>query len=168
MLHDIAAGPGRKEALSVDQLIVHRQHQHGQIGSLRMDIAHEFQAVPLRERDVHDDDIRRQRADRGTRLSFRLHLTTNGQIRFGLDHASQALPHDRMVVDDEYAPLHRDAGRAWSARREFHCDQDSGGPTLTPGSRSTLAVSMGNEQWIDAPPSVPVSIVSSPPSICAR
>ncbi len=151
VLHDVAAGTGRQQPLGVDQFIVHRENQHRQIWTLGVHIAHQLEPVPLRQRNIDDDHVRRERADRGARFAFSLHFATNRQVGLRLDHAPQALADDRVVVHDENTPLHSGGGRRSS--RDPH---------------STLARSSGKEQWIEAPPRTPVSMMRSPPNIWVR
>ncbi len=120
VFHDVTASTRGQQALGVNQFVVHREHEHGQFGTLRMDVAHQFQSVALRERNVDDDDIRGQRANGGTCLAFGLHFAADDEIRLRLDHAAQALPDDRMIVDDQDAPLHRGPANTRAACGNLH------------------------------------------------
>src|SRR5262245_48204492 len=84
---------------------MHRQHKHRQRWMMSMNVSHQLQAIPFSERDVDDTDIRFQLADRHPRLALALRLTDNDQIRLFIDHQTQTLPHDRMIVHDEHLAL---------------------------------------------------------------
>ena len=109
---------------------------------LGVHVAHQLQAIALGQRDVDDDDIRLQLADGRARLALALRFAAHVEVRLQVDHQPQALPHDRMIVDDQHLAR---LGRAPSS-----------------GSSS------GHEQRTEAPPLAQVSSMRSPPSICAR
>ena len=81
-------------------------------------------------------------ANGGARLALALRLTADHQVLLLVDHQAQALPHDRVIVDDEDLALLR--------------------------ADAVDHVSSGQEQRTEAPPFAEVSSTRSPPSICAR
>ena len=125
VLHDVAARAGGQHALRVDQLVVHRQHEHRQVRMMGVHIAHQLQPIPLRERDIDDDHIRLQLADGGARFALALRLAADFEVRLQVDHQPQALPHDRVIVDDQHLArsampidvLMAPAGRSSAPRR---------------------------------------------------
>jgi hypothetical protein len=84
---------------------VHRQHEHAQLGHLGVHLPNKFYAVAALERQVDHDDIGLAGANRLARYRLAVRLAANREVRLRLEHAPQALPHDRVVVDDENLAL---------------------------------------------------------------
>src|SRR6266481_5027395 len=55
LLHEVAQSPGAESNLSVNRFIMGADHQHGQTGILRFDIAHQFQPAAVLKRNIGDD-----------------------------------------------------------------------------------------------------------------
>src|ERR1043165_607222 len=111
---------------------------------VRMHVANELEAVALGEGDGDDNDIRLEVANGNARLALALCFPADLEVRLFVDHQAQALPHDRMIVDDAHFAFAGTEPRA--ARAGPH------------GSR-------GQVQRTDAPPSADASSTRSPPSI---
>ena len=103
LFHDVAIGTGAQDSFGVDRLVVHRQHEDRQARMLSTCISDQIDPIALLERNVDDDDVRVQFADRGARFLHRLDFATDHEIVFLVDQASQSLAHDRMIVDDQHA-----------------------------------------------------------------
>ena len=71
---------------------------------MRTRVAHQLDAVALLEGNVDDHRVGREFLDRGTRIARRFGLAAHRQIVFLFDETAQPLPHDRMIVDQQYAP----------------------------------------------------------------
>src|SRR5690349_4192175 len=82
---------------------MHREDEHGQPGMLGVHVAHQLEAIALPQRDVYDRDIRLEIADCSSRFPLALRLSAHCEIRLEINHATQPLAHNGMIIDDQYA-----------------------------------------------------------------
>ena len=98
VLGDVAARAGPQDALRVERLVVHRQHQHHHLRPADADVLDQLDAVGLLERHVHDDDVPARLLDHLQRVPRRLRLAGILQVALLLDQQGQTLPDHRMIV----------------------------------------------------------------------
>src|SRR5258707_12301180 len=67
-------------------------------------VAHELDAVALLQADVGDHHVGIELLDGGPRIAGGFGFAAHGEVLFILHDAAQPLAHDRMIVDDQYAP----------------------------------------------------------------
>jgi hypothetical protein len=93
-------------ALGKERLVVHREHQHGQLRFFRANVLRQLNAVraPLQP-DVHHGEVELVFADGTERFvvvaRFRPHL----EVRLVVQQLHDAFAEKRMIVDHEHASL---------------------------------------------------------------
>jgi len=80
---------------------VHRKHQDGKLGILKVEAPDQFNAIGSPQRKVDDYDIRFQLGSLPQRLWNILGLAANGKVRLLIDKLREALPHQGMIVNDQ-------------------------------------------------------------------
>ena len=79
----------------------HRQPENPDVGELGADARGRFDAVHVRHRDVHEDDVGPQRVRVGDRLEAVRRLADDRELRPLIEHLPQRAPDRRVIVDDE-------------------------------------------------------------------
>src|SRR5258708_2354444 len=103
-MYDEAMYAGGEHASGIDGFIVHGEHQYRQLWMVCAHVAHELDAVALLQTDIRYHHVGTELLDRGARIPRRFRFAAHDQVVFILHDAPQSLAHDRMIVDDEYAP----------------------------------------------------------------
>jgi hypothetical protein len=107
-LADVPLGAGADRALREERLLAHRQHEHGQVGAERTDLADEIDTVAVPQRDVGDDEVRLRRLDELHRIGGRRGLAADDEVGLVEDHVDDPAAHERMILDHEDPGLLRD------------------------------------------------------------
>ena len=79
----------------------HGQPENPDVGELGADARRRLDAVHVRHRDVHQDDIGPQRMRVGDRLEAVGRIADHRELRPLMEHLSQRAPHRRVIVDDQ-------------------------------------------------------------------
>jgi hypothetical protein len=106
VLEQEAAGPGLQGRVDVLVELEHAQHQHAG-RQLRGDGRGGLDAVPTGHADVHEHDVGSQVPGAGHGLGPGGGLADDREVRGGVDEHREAVPQQRLVVDDEHAHLGR-------------------------------------------------------------
>ncbi len=80
---------------------VRRQHDHAAAKTLHVQVAHQGDAGPVRQRNVGQDDRRPQQRRHFERLADRARLADDFEFRIDFEERPQALAQDDMVFDQE-------------------------------------------------------------------
>src|SRR5690606_5418936 len=112
LLHDVAVRAGAQEALGIDRLVVHRQHEHGKLPVLRADLLDQLEAVAVAQRQIEDHDIGPRSLEPEPRLAHVRRLAADNEIGLLLQELDEPFPDDRMIVDDE--------DRSWPSASLLH------------------------------------------------
>ena len=88
LLEDVAEGAGSERRTHVARVVLHREDKHLGVGSLLQNVRRRLDPCPVREHDVHQDDVGLVLAhleDRVTRVSG---LGHGLEVIFGVDEQS--------------------------------------------------------------------------------
>jgi hypothetical protein len=108
VLQQIAACT-RLERSHVDVVAVHREHEHLRAFDALQDLPRRLDAVQLRHRDVHDDDVRAELLDEIDRGPAVARFADDLDLLVRLEDAAQALSDHGVIVNQEDANLlHRE------------------------------------------------------------
>ncbi len=82
---------------------MHRQHQDARLWQQLLHLARRLDAIQLRHRDIHQDDVGLQALRLGYRLASIARLAHNLDVRLHAQHHLQACPQNGMVVGKQHA-----------------------------------------------------------------
>ena len=104
VLEQEAAGAGPQRLIHVVVEVEGGEHQHprpGRAGCVAEDLAGRLQAVHDRHSHVHQNDVGPQVPRQADRVRAVGGLAHHQQAGLGGEHRGEALPHHRLVVDDQ-------------------------------------------------------------------
>ena len=101
LLHDKAIGAGAQRPFGVEQLLVHRKHEHRQPRKLVTQRADQFCGVLVLERPIHDGDIGLQALHHLRHMAFAIGLATDDEVGFLVDDIGQAHTDERVIIHEE-------------------------------------------------------------------
>ncbi len=106
LLQDVAGGAGHDGAEQGLVVGERREHQAGDLGVLRADLAADLDAVAVGQADVEDGDVRARGRDAPVRLLGGAGLADDLEVVLGLEQVAQAAADDLVVVEEEHADRH--------------------------------------------------------------
>ncbi len=136
---------------------MHGQDQHRQTRRCHPDVLQQLEAIWAIERYVHHQDVRPRGLNCRQRRVHLFSFATDHQIGLLIDEQSQALAHNRMIVNHEY-------GFLFGCTIVIDLLSDHRRPCFDP----SLPFASGNRHVTVIPPAAPLSTFSDPPIIRAR
>ena len=112
------------------------QHQAGDLGVLRADLAAHLDPVAVGQADVEDGDVRARRGDPPVGLLGGARLADDLEVVLGLEQLAQAAAHDLVVVEEEHPHRHRPSLASARRRRRPTGPRSVGGMSEVAGPRS--------------------------------
>jgi hypothetical protein len=114
-LEDVAGRAGLQRPEQVLRVVVHRQHQHLDLGRQPVDRARRVDAVHAGHRDVEQRDLGPQGEDALDALGAVAGLADHLEPRLGGQQRAQPAAQDRVVVADHDPGRHRSSDRSTPA-----------------------------------------------------
>src|SRR5690606_38953481 len=97
---------GAQQALRVNRLVVHRQHEHRELAVLRPNLLDQLEAVAVAEGQIENHDVGTGTLEPEACIAHVRRRPARHQFRLLAQKLGEPLPNDRVVVDAD--------GRTWS------------------------------------------------------
>ena len=98
ILHDIAPGTAFENALRIEGLIMHGNHQNGQTGNEGEHILDEFETIAARKSDVHGDHVGARAFERREGLGHTAGGPADFHVGLGINKLFEPLTHHGVIV----------------------------------------------------------------------